>query len=93
MNIKKLLKEVDEAYDGEGIIGEYFADPKGYYGDTLAAFVASTISEYDDSEDVVEDLSYDSVRSIFNDMERSVRQLTAIMERLETVMNDMEDKG
>ena len=79
MLLKDLIKLVSDAYEVEGLVVEYFNDPKGEFGDGLAAFIA---------EEIVE--TYDPTASTRNQLIEAHRVMTRAKMELEGIVDTLD---
>jgi hypothetical protein len=78
ITLARIVGLVDRAYSDDGVVGDYFAKPKGQYGDTLALFLVRELSEvYEEAADRATNLhlAADAVRTAIQDLEAVLRAL------------------
>ncbi len=77
MTLEQIIRIADEAYPSERKVAEYFNDPDGNHGDTLAKFIAIELREtYEEGS------SKDQLRKAYNVMAQALEDLESVVNTL-----------
>ena len=78
MTMEELIKSADDAYD-DGLVQQYFEDPDGNHGDTLAEFIVRELEDTFDPDLPTEKQIAEAIRL----MTSAIRQLQDVVSAFE----------